>query len=664
MKFFILFKKQDYDNNCIDEDFLNDIKAPSLISNGCIKKELGNVLSYIYTYKMPYDETEKFSYDFCDDEINFVNGLFYIEGSDLDNSLDSLNFALKNNELILGNYQSFYYNKNGVGYLKSSLSTLHPLFYYEDKNCTILANELKLIVDSVNELKKKRFIDLYDIDYIYEIRRFGNWYTEEDKTTYRNTVFKDIKRITPFDEVTIENDSLNIKFNDKIEIPKWLEDFYLNDRQKFYDWYCETLLNYSDNYLKIISKNTKEITLGITGGYDSRLSLMVLSKLAPKNNIGLKTQTNGLSEHPDVIVGGKVAKTLGVPWNYEKGNEDKLRYYPSSFAQYLTTFYISQGDFDSHDTVENYSRKYETSDSFYQHGFDFYKRGDFYSIMSSNRWFSRRKLFENEFIFPVFATNLEIWISFLCKKYCEYEFEEFIYEVIKRLNPELLDIPFANKKLPQCDIEEFVADGYTDSRHKEQPFLWDYDYVYDMLNPLFKQYYEKTENEKRNLLSQSNINSLDYIILKERIDKILLRNEDDKSLKKRLKRLKRNAFYPVSRQLIDLKEYDNVGRYYRLLFLMDCAVASQFSSFENLEKSCSFNMENRLIETIDNTYEKISRLKDKLNESEKHDKELKDQLKSIKKENNELKAQLNENKNFNDKIMSSKSWKITSIFRK
>ena len=58
MKFFILFKKQDYDNNCIDEDFLNDIKAPSLISNGCIKKELGNVLSYIYTYKMPYDETE------------------------------------------------------------------------------------------------------------------------------------------------------------------------------------------------------------------------------------------------------------------------------------------------------------------------------------------------------------------------------------------------------------------------------------------------------------------------------------------------------------------------------------------------------------------------------------------------------------------------------
>ncbi len=643
MRFLILSKKENFDDSCINDRILNDVNATSLISSNCIKKEINDFLVYLYTYDMVYDEREGFSYAICDDEINFVNGLFSVDGCDLDNSLESINFALENDKLILGNYQTFFCNKNGDGYFKSSLSSFHPLFYYEDENCSILSNELKLIVDGVNKIQQHKFVESYDIDYIYEILKYGNWYSKNDKTTYRNTVFRDIKRVFEYDEIIIENGHINVNFDCKYSIPDWFERLYLDDRDKFYDWYCDKLFDYAENYLRIISKNLNELELGITGGYDSRLSLMVLSQLAPKFNLKLKTVTNGFSDHPDVIIGQKLAEALNVEWNNNSTDGNKLKYYPASFKEYLSTFYISQGDFDSHDALEEYSRKYENVHDVYQHGMDFFKRGDKNAIRNFKRWFSRRIFFSQEFFLPLFATDLEIWASFLCIKHSQYEYEEFIYEVIKRINPKLLEIPFANKKLPQTEIDEFIAEGYTNSRHKEMPYLWDYNFVYDKLHPLFDEYYNKTNDENDSILSKADINSLDYFILKDRIDNSIKKEKNADKLIKSLKRMKKKSFYPHSRTLIDMKKYKNVRNYHKLLFLMDCAAASDFTSFENMEKSCSFNMENKLIESIDETYEKIDRLE---------------------KDNEKIKKQLNKEKELNKEILSSNSWKITSIFRK
>lgn len=48
MKFIIIYKKED--NDFYDDSFLSSIKAPSLIANNYIKKEISNFTTYLYLY--------------------------------------------------------------------------------------------------------------------------------------------------------------------------------------------------------------------------------------------------------------------------------------------------------------------------------------------------------------------------------------------------------------------------------------------------------------------------------------------------------------------------------------------------------------------------------------------------------------------------------------
>ncbi|WP_297980265.1 hypothetical protein [uncultured Methanobrevibacter sp.] len=650
MRFFVLSKKENFDKSHINDALLNSVNATSLIADNCIKKETDKLAVYLYTYNMAYDEDENNSYKMNDEEISFVNGLFVVEDSELPNNLENIDFAMKNDKLILGSYQAFHCDENGNGYFQSSLSSIHPLFYYEDENCSVIANELKLIVDGVKAFQNKTFRDNYDAEYMEDLIKFGNWYKTDKKTTYRNTAFKNIKRIFPFDELTVQNGQFEIILNDEIEIPEWIENLYIEDREGFYDWYYRILEEYTDKYFKIISPKIRQIKAGITGGFDSRLTLMILKKLASKHNIELKSITNGLREHPDVIIGEKVAKHLDVDWENDLEEENKYKYFPSSFKQFATTFYISQGDFDSHDTTDEYTREYLNRDQFYQHGNDLYKHNTINTIKNIGRWSSRRRLFNQEFYLPLFGTCLEIWIAFLLEKHSEDGFKEFVYHVLKRGDEDLLDIPFAMDSLPQTGVDEFTVEGYVDSRHLEEPFLWDYNYILDKLGPLFQKDFDKQNEKYNSVLEKSDINALDYFILKNKINNVLKKDLDEKKTKLQLRKIKKNAFYPKKRTLIDQKKYEKVTSFTVSIFLMDYSAASDFNSFESLEKAASFNSKDDYLERADEAYERINELK---KENEK-----------IKKDNKNIEKEIKKLKKTNKEILSSKSWKLTSGLRK
>ena len=91
--------------------------------------------------------------------------------------------------------------------------------------------------------------------------------------------------------------------------------------------------------------------------------------------------------------------------------------------------------------------------------------------------------------------------------------------------------------------------------------------------------------------------------------------------------------------------------------MADCAAAANFNSFESLEKACSFNMSDDSLETIDNLYEKINELKET-------QEDLKKEINELKKERKNLKKDLKDSKKANKELLSSKSWKMTSVFRK
>ena len=651
MKFFILSKKDNFDNDLINDSVLSSTSATSLISKDFIKKDSDSFLAYIYTYNHIYDETENKYYRMDDSGISLLNGLISIEGMDDFSDIGEVFDAFSRDKIIFGDFQTISINENGEGIVKTCPASTFPMFYYEDECFSVISNELKLIVDGVKTFSDYRFADFYDFDYIHDLFFFN----DDMRTSLRNTIFKNIKRILPYDEITIKDWEFIIKQNDEIPIPESIEELYLKDSDEFYDWYYDSLMKYADFLLNQIKNGADKVKIPITGGFDSRLALMIFSKLAPKYGIDIVAHTNGSSKHPDVIVGSKVASALNVEWN-NFGNDENdgktvYKYLPQHFNEYASTFYASQGDFNSYDYVSYYSREIKNPHEFMQLGNDMYKREEIESIAKHNRWFSRRRLFESEFYFPLFSTSYELYIAMLNNKYHHGEnyFKEFVYNVIKRCEPELLDIPFAYDCLPQTGVVEFKSEDYVATVHKVKPFLWDYDFVLNELSCVFMSQFDRKDSESDNILSKLAINSLDYFILKEDIDKLLESSSlNDVDLKIKLLDLKDNAFYPKTRAFYDLNDSKNYYREWSLLKLMDFASAAGFSSFDELEKACEFSSSsNDILDIKEEVYGQIA--------DNKNDALAFEYKNSIKK--------LKETMKFSEELMSSSSWKATKPLR-
>ena len=169
-------------------------------------------------------------------------------------------------------------------------------------------------------------------------------------------------------------------------------------------------------------------------------------------------------------------------------------------------------------------------------------------------------------------------------------FRELIYNVLKRGDSRLLEIPFDHDKLPKTGLEIYTGNN-TVVAHKNEPYLWDYNFVYNELNPLFKESFNKKDDEYDNILSKTGINSLDYFILEESIDNIL---EKDEKVESSLIDLKVNAFYPKYRTNIKVNNFHNKP----LHVLMDYAGAASFNSFEELEKNALFYLKKNMKQKV------------------------------------------------------------------
>ena len=539
---------------------------------------------------------------------------------------------------------------DGNGFIKTPQFSIYPIFYYEDEFCTVLSNELKLIVDSVESFNDS-FVNYYDVDYIHEIYHTG-YFAKRKLSGIRDTAFKNIKRILPQDEIEIKNGNITIKEYDYIEVPEWFEKWYLEDKDGLYDWYYEKLIEYTDSMLNYVSGNVNKITVGITGGFDSRMTIMILEKVCEKHNIHLESITTGKKNHPDVKLGEQVAKLLEVPWIHtDYKTENFLKPLPKDLRDYATTFYHAQGDFDSHDFITEYPHKLKNTDTFHQIGMNLYKRDEFYKIINFNRWLSRRILSRNNFYFPLFATNLELWFSLIYAKHYpkKKQYTEFIYNVLKRGNPKLLDIPFAFESLPQVDVKEYEDENYKTTLHNPQPFLWDYEFVLNELKPILRTHFDKIDQKFDSILTISKINPLDYFLLTKEIDKILSKYtpETSENIKEKLIKLNNNSFYPKSR--IYLKIHLDEKKYIKkrsLMKLMDYASCANFSTFKSIENY--FNSDH---------YDSKEEIYNKFNIIHENNLKLNKEIKKLNDENEKLK------KDF-DEILSSTSWKITKPLRK
>lgn len=170
-------------------------------------------------------------------------------------------------------------------------------FIYEDDKHTIVGTDpLVISTLSNNELKPK-----------FDSSNFTSYF-EQGYFADENTPFENVTALP-------ENSHINISNLTKINN---IDDTY----ETAFTWSAsdnliEKINKDFTNAFKIVDNRNSLIRSGLTGGKDSRLILLALLK----NKFNIKTHTTGFLDHPDVTVAQKLAEILNVPHEI---NERKL----------------------------------------------------------------------------------------------------------------------------------------------------------------------------------------------------------------------------------------------------------------------------------------------------------------------------------------------------
>ena len=607
MHFILISKKESFQEEQINTDLLNSPHAPSLISREAIRYQISNFIVYIYPYNQIDAETRGYSYYKDEDKLLLCNGLINIDNSLRNQDIVTL-FDEINSSPLMGDYQLISLDKDGNGFIKTPPVSIRQLFYYEDENCTVLSTEIKLIVDGIKKFQEEKFITHFDPDFM-EDTIFREW-TARDYP--ENTIFREIKRIYPIDIKYFKEGKLVIERKKSVKIPEWFENAFYEDRDNLYDNYYETVHNFVETNLVHLKDKIDKIIVGVTGGVDSRLTMAILSRICKKHQIPLICYTAGQSTHPDVVIARKVAEILDVPHFHHQPHNNRS---PNSkeINDYVKTFYMAQGDWNSKDFVEYYQRKISSRSSplkddkippaigaypvnesdLYQLGLSTYKRSNIEKTYITNRWTGRRILFNQNFYLPLFNTVYEFWFGLLYGKINNNAYKELIYEMLKRSEPELIEIPLVGDKLPQVDVEPY-SHTMNSKHHEREPFLWDYDFVMKNLKPVLSRKFDGLDNNIKSILKLVGLNELDYFIdieIQNSINSYQRKKIDLKEFFKALLKERFRSNLPKNKSLIRMPKdgmsyipYNSKSYYLsKMQILMEFASVSNFNSFEELE---------------------------------------------------------------------------------
>ena len=259
-------------------------------------------------------------------------------------------------------------------------------------------------------------------------------------------MFSDIKRVLTTTQYKFDNYSLSYKSVQYELFRPELEEMYLNNRKNFYD-HSFKLIESSIRYVLDETK-TDEMEILMSGGLDSRLSSALIKPLASEYGISLKATLFGPEDHPDVIIGKRVAESLDIPWVNKTG--DGKIWMPRSVEDYRNCMRCSWGDWNSNNwrTSNSFQNKLVLS------GQDNYKRHNWAKIFSMNRWYAARMSYTSTF--PVLSHQI---INDMVLIYGKHAFHiamfEFAFELLKRYSLDLLDIPLVGMQIPQHPIEPF-----------------------------------------------------------------------------------------------------------------------------------------------------------------------------------------------------------------
>ena len=225
MHFLIISKKENFEEDHINDDVLSSVNATSLIANSFVKFELNKFIIYLYCYNHIYEEREGYSYHFDEDRVLIANGIFNVDDMVRKENIEDLFNDLDDDSEVIGDYQLICLDCEGNGFFRTPLASTRKALYYEDDTCSVISSELKLIADGISTFTDSSFVSNYDASYMYDTFHSGAHLKNP-----RHTLFKNVKRIFPHDELIIKNFNFLHVINESFEVPEWFLNKYLEDK--------------------------------------------------------------------------------------------------------------------------------------------------------------------------------------------------------------------------------------------------------------------------------------------------------------------------------------------------------------------------------------------------------------------------------------------------
>ena len=438
--------------------------------------------------------------------LNFING--WIKKNEEDKLLDSTDLKNKiNNDDFDGFFNVGKIKSEGDSEIFSSL--ISPSIYYTlEKDVFGLSNRISVLSDVFDKKKLNKKHIASQIQY-------------QNYSLTNDTIYSDIFQI-PF--------GTKIHFNEKLIFSRIFDLFH---REKLKNFYNENKNNYWDECFKLMKSQVKafknlnlsEITLGISGGKDSRLLFGLY------NNLLKSTFTRGPVYSPEVIIGKIVSNLLeidheniynqtenqdnllkkmpnhlfcrefemcpwdfgilknntsnrvfidgqefikGLPYEHEKSNEDIL----NEVNQYFSNNYSIDNSLNEDILKENLNNSKELLDNLHDTRlFPPIKR-----ILSRGRWVAKVNETVNETSFPIypFLTNTANKFGYNIPIQNILN-QEFHYEIIKRINPDLLNIPLFNDQFKQTKIPPIENKIPGKLNYKNTYLILYFDYLKDFI---------------------------------------------------------------------------------------------------------------------------------------------------------------------------------------
>lgn len=399
-----------------------------------------------------------------------------------------------------GGLYSLIYANNNQNRMQgwNTITRVEPLYYAENNQYIFISNRALLVhLMAINDLKPQ-----------YELKHFGA-FLNTGFFNNEHTPYQGVSVVPPNSTIIASESGIDIRSLNKFE-----DETDLNViNEQFYDELVEVLIE----SFKPIEKHPIKLESGLTGGKDSRIITAVLKHM----NANFKSYTSGFEEHPDVIVARKIALKLNIEHSVHTPKTSSN--VQSSVTQDILgktkdVLFSTDGMLSGYENVPKNQLFNEQKIILGGHGGE-HLRGGYNRFVTKHNEEGVHKLF-NQILNPfeslinldieqTYLSHLQNWeslkanedpVDVLAKYFVYYRSgrwssvarsgythnnyvyqpffesnlnkmllkiparslinEEVIYNIVKRLAPDLLDIPFA------ADRWKFEAKGPVDGNDK------------------------------------------------------------------------------------------------------------------------------------------------------------------------------------------------------